>query len=122
MNIKRAWAFQSFITCFLVNSIFAGLVFLMADKIMEGLREWLAPFAGQNLPENLRTGVDNIGVFLSQLHQYMAPALAALAFAATLLLWLFVFLLGRRLIGRAAAVAEFHDPETRSSDGTERSV
>ncbi len=118
MNIKRAWAFQSFIICFLFNGILAGLIFVTAEKILVGFRDWVTSMTGEsavNLPNNVRAATNNVDVFLVQLQQYMAPVLAALVFAATFLLWLSIFLLGRRQINRAAA--EIHNPATGGGDG-----
>ncbi|MFZ2446164.1 MAG: hypothetical protein WAW37_07400 [Syntrophobacteraceae bacterium] len=105
MKISRAWAVQSFIVCFLFNAALAGLIFLMADKIMAGLTEWVSPFVtsgGPSLPDDVRSALGSLGIFLAQLHQYLAPALAALTSAVTLLLWFCVYLFGRRQIRRAA--------------------
>ncbi|MEN6441301.1 MAG: hypothetical protein ABFD97_22260 [Syntrophobacter sp.] len=121
MNIKRAWAFQSFIVCFLLNSIFAGLIFLMTEKVLEGLGEWVIPLTGEgamNLPDNARAALSNTGLFIVQLRQYMVPALAALTFAATFLLWLAVFWIGRRHIDRASAAVEHGNPDIVSGDET----
>ncbi len=104
MKIVRAWAVQSFIVCILFNAILAGLIFLMADKIMDGLSEWVSPFlkpGSPGLPEDVQSALGRAGIFLAELRYYLAPALTALTGAVTLLLWLSLFLIGRRQITRA---------------------
>ncbi len=108
MKIKRAWAIQSLAVCFALNAVLAVLVFMMANRTVAGLEEWISPLlgpGGAGLPENAHSAVSGAGVLLAELHRYLAPALAALAGATTLLLWLFIFLLGRRQIDRAAKEA-----------------
>ena len=105
MKSKRAWTVQSFIICIVFNGILAGLIFLMATKIVESLNEWISPFmkpGAPNLPDDIRSALSGSGSFLTQLHQYLAPVLAAMTSAITLLLWFCIFLLGRRQIDRAA--------------------
>lgn len=108
MKIKVAWALQSFFVCFLFNAVLAVVIYLMADKILDGLNEWVTPFTRQNapaLPEEVRSALNAFGVFLAQLRLYLIPSIAALVAAVTLLLWFFVFLFGCRQIGRARAQA-----------------
>ena len=104
MKIVRAWAVQSFIVCILFNAVLAGLIFLMADKIMDGLSEWVSPFlkpGAPGLPEDVQSALGRAGIFLAELRYYLAPALAALTGAVTLLLWLSLFWIGGRQITRA---------------------
>lgn len=108
MKTNRAWALQSFIACFFFNSVLACLIFFIADKIVGGISEWISPFlnpGAANIPDDMRSALGGIAIFLSELRSYLVPALAALAGAATLLLWFCVFLIGRRQIGRAAKEA-----------------
>ncbi|MHC1729964.1 MAG: hypothetical protein AB9866_28855 [Syntrophobacteraceae bacterium] len=108
MKIKGAWALQSLFVCFLFNAALAIVIFLMADKILEGLNEWVSPFIRQGapaLPEDVRSALNAFGIFLAQLRLYLVPALAALISAVTLLLWFVVFLFGCRQIGRAGKQA-----------------
>jgi hypothetical protein len=106
MKIKRAWAVQSFVICVVFNAVLVGLIFLMADKILEGLNEWTSPFlkpGAPNLPDDVRSALSGFGNFLTQVHQYLVPVLAAMTSAITLLLWFCLLLLGRRQIDRAGA-------------------
>ena len=109
MKTKGAWAIQSFFLCVLFNGIFAVLIFLMAEKVLEELNGWVSPFLGSGattLPEDMRSALTSLGTFVAQLRQYLMPGLAALASAVTLLLWFFLFLLGARQIGRTARRTE----------------
>ncbi len=124
-KIKAVWALQSFLLCVIFNGIFAVLVFLMADKVLEELNGWLSPFLGSTtLPEDMRTALNNLGTFTTQMRQYLMPGLAALAAAVTLLLWFFLFLLGTWQIGKTARRTEvacsrpgsLHIPVTQSED------
>jgi hypothetical protein len=108
-KIKAAWALQSFLLCILFNGIFAVLIFLMADKVLEELSGWVSPFLGSggtNLQEDMRSALNNLGTFAAQMRQYLMPGLAALASAVTLLLWFFLFLFGERQITRATKRTE----------------
>lgn len=108
MKSKRAWTLQSFIICIVFNGILAGLIFLMANKIVDGLNEWVSPFTkpgAPNLPDEVRSALSSLGGVLTQLRQYLAPALAAMSSAITLLLWLCISIAGRRQIDRASAQA-----------------
>lgn len=105
MRAKGAWAIQSFLLCVLFNGIFAALIFLMADLVLWELNGWVSPFLGSGatvLPEDMRSALSSLGTFVTELRQYLLPALAALASAVTLLMWFFLFLLGARQIGRTA--------------------
>ena len=109
MKTKAAWGLQSFLLCVLFNGIFAILIFMMADKVLEELSAWVAPFLGSgatNLPEDMRSALNNLGTFAAQMRQYLMPGLAALAAAVTLLLWFFLFLFGARQITRTAKRVE----------------
>ena len=104
MRIKRAWAFQSFIICVVFNAVLAGLIFFMADKVLEGLNEWASPFLKQgapNLPDDVHSALTGFSNFLAQVRQYFAPVLGAMTSALTLLMWFCVVLTGRRQIDRA---------------------
>jgi hypothetical protein len=109
MKIKRAWTVQSFFICIVFNGVLAGLIFLMATKILEGLNDWVSPFmktGAPNLPDEVRSSLNSLGSFLAQLRQYLAPALAAMTSAITLLLWFCISLLGRRQINRASVKSD----------------
>jgi hypothetical protein len=109
MKIKRAWAVQSLVICVVFNAVLAGLIFLMADKILDGLNEWVSPFVkpgAPNLPDDICSALSNVGNFLMQLRQYLAPVLAAVTSSITLLLWFCLFRLGRRQIDRAGAESD----------------
>ncbi|MEM5788472.1 MAG: hypothetical protein AAGU11_14260 [Syntrophobacteraceae bacterium] len=122
MGVRRAWAFQSFVICVLLNSVLAGLIFMMAQKIMAGIMEWTSPFlkpGASNLPHDLTSAFGSLNIFLSQLQQYLAPGLAALTLSVTLLLWFFVYLLGLRQIRRAAAAVATTDADRSRSESGE---
>ncbi len=104
MKFKTAWAIQSFFLCFLFNLAFAAVIFLMADRILEALNEWVAPLMGHGAPappEDLQMALGSLGTFVVQIRGYLMPVLAALTIAITLLLWFFLFLAGGRQISRA---------------------
>ncbi len=104
MENTRAWAIQSFTACILLNAVLGCLIYLMADKIIEGLSEWILPLSrsAPAVPDEVRTILSGMGVFLDRLEKWLAPALAAVTGAVTLLLWLSVYLIGRRRINRIA--------------------
>ena len=106
MKITRAWTMQSFVICIVFNGILAGLIFFMADRIADGLNEWVSPFmkpGAPNLPDELHSALNGLGDFLAQLRRYLLPVLAGMTSAITLLLWFFISLAGRRQIDRAGA-------------------
>jgi len=108
MKSKGVLTVQSLIICIVFNGILAGLIFLMANKIVDGLNEWASPFmqpGAPNLPEEVRSALSSLGNFIAQLREYLAPVLAAMTSAITLLLWFFVSLAGRRQIDRTALQA-----------------
>ncbi|MGA2025937.1 MAG: hypothetical protein ABSH17_02580 [Syntrophobacteraceae bacterium] len=108
MKIKIAWAIQSFFLCFLCNLAFAAVIFFMADRILQGLHEWVLPLTGPGapaLPDDLHMALGGLGNFIVQLRGYLLTVLAALASAFTLLLWFFLFLAGGRQINRAGKMA-----------------
>ncbi len=108
MKIKRAWTVQSLFICIVFNGVLAGLIFLMANKILDGLSEWVTPFmkpGAPNVPDEVRSALNSLSVFLGELRQYLAPALAAMSGAVTILLWFCIALVGRRQINRAAVQA-----------------
>jgi hypothetical protein len=105
MKFKRAWAIQSFFLCFFFNLAFAAVIFLMTDRTLEALNEWVSPLMGPGapaMPEDLQTAFGSFGTFVAQIRGYAMPVLAALTTAITLLLWFFVFLAGGRQISRAS--------------------
>ncbi len=105
MKFKLAWAFQSLFLVILFNFAFGAIIFLMSERILDGLSQWVTPFVGPNsptgLPDGIQTAFSNFSAFLVEMRQYMLPSLAALTTAITLLLWFFVFLAGGRQIRRA---------------------
>ena len=104
MKIKIAWAIQSFFLCFLCNLAFAAVIFFMADRILQGLLEWVSPLSGPGapaLPDDLHMAMGGLGNFIVQVRGYLMTVLAALASAFTLLLWFFLFLTGGRQIRKA---------------------
>jgi hypothetical protein len=112
--------------CIFFNAIFAGLIFLMADKILEGLNQWVTPFIQSgvpNLPDDMRSALNEFGNSLAQLRVYLLPALAALSAAVTLLLWFFLFLLGARQIRKAGERVPVYwpQPQKPSSDAAAQS-
>ncbi len=103
MKSNRVWALQSFLTCFFFNSALAVLIYFMSDKILAGISEMILPFLKTGAaasPEEMHSAIGLMAVFLSELHTYLAPALAAITGAATLLLWLCIFFIGRSVIAR----------------------
>jgi len=104
MKINRTWAIQSFMVCFFFNSVLAGLIYFMSGKILAGMAERISPFlkaGAPALPEEVHAALGIIAASITGLHAYLAPALAALVGAATLLLWLSIFFIGRRLLARS---------------------
>jgi hypothetical protein len=105
MKIKTAWAAQSFFLCFLFNLAFAAVVIFMAGGILDSVNDWVSPLAGpggSELPGEVQTALAALKSFLVQTRGYLMGVLGALATAFTLLMWLALFLVGRRQIGRAA--------------------
>ncbi len=105
MKAKGAWALLSFLTCFAFNAALAFVIYYMAGRIIDGLNELISPFSGAGaagLSDDMRSALNNVGVFLGQLHQYMVPVLFALTAAVTLPMWFCVYLFGRgQVSGRA---------------------
>ena len=89
----------------------------MADRILEGLNEWVSPLTGPGapaLPDDLHMALGGFGNFIVQIRGYLMTVLAALASAFTLLLWFFLFLAGGRQIKRAgkrAVLSRVPEPE-----------
>lgn len=103
------WAIQSFLLCVLFNLAFTAFIFFMADKTLGALNEWVSPLTGPGapaLPHDAQTALGGLGTLMAQVRGYLPEVLAALASALTLLLWFFIFLTGRRQIGRAERRAE----------------
>ncbi len=121
MKIKIAWAFQSFFLCFLFNLAFAAVIFFMANRILQGLHEWVSPLTGAGapaLPDDMHKALAGLWNFIVQVRGYLMTVLAALATAFTLLLWFFLFLAGCRQINRAGkrdGLPRFSETETRQS-------
>lgn len=109
MKTKGAWALLSFLTCFAFNAVLAFVIYYMANRILEGLNELISPFvgaAGAGLSDDMRSALNNVRVFLGQLHQYMVPVLSALTVAVTLPLWFCIYLLGRGQRGQTSEIAD----------------
>jgi len=107
MQIKRAWALQSFVLCFLLNAVLTVFLFIMADRVMQGLTEWVSPLRGPGAPilsDDARAALDGLRILIDQTHQYLARFLFVLSGVVTLLLWLLIYLLGSRQIDRASAI------------------
>jgi hypothetical protein len=120
MRIKIAWAIQSFFLCFLFNLALAALLFFMADRVLEAVREWVLPVVGPggpDLPEDVHMGLVNLGNLVAQERGQLKEVLGALVSAFTLLMWCLVFLAGRRQIRKAAKLAESRrEPVSRRHD------
>ncbi|MCE5334944.1 MAG: hypothetical protein LLG06_10170 [Desulfobacteraceae bacterium] len=102
-----AWAIQTLLVCSVFNAALGVLLYLMSEKILEAANQWVVPFispGAPNMPEELRSAMNNFGAFLAQLREYLKPALALLMASATLPLWFVLFLLGLRQVRRAGAV------------------
>jgi hypothetical protein len=118
MKPKGAWTTRSFIICFACNGALAVLYFMMADKVLDGLNEWVSPFLGPGapgLPENVHTALSNLSAFVRGLRENLTAGIGAVAGAVTLLMWLLLLIQGRVLISRAereGAAAAVPPPET----------
>ncbi len=123
MKIRSgAWAVQSFLVCILFGSALAVILYLMADKVLEGMNQWVLPFIGPGapgMPDELRAAMNNFGKFLTQLREYLIPALALLIASAALPLWFSLFLLGRRQMRIAGVSARKADDQAVTEAKTE---
>ena len=118
MKPKGAWTVRSFLICFACNAVLAGLFYMMADKVLDGLIEWVSPLLGPGapgLPENVHSALSSLNGFVASLRQNLAAGIAAVAGAAAFFMWLLLLIQGRALIGRAereAAVCALPPPES----------
>ena len=109
MKARGAWTFRSFFICFAANAVLAGLLFLMADRVLDALNEWVAPFLASGaaaLPEDARAAFSNLGGFLRMLRTNLAPGIAVVAGAGAFFMWLLLLIQGRVMIGRAERECE----------------
>lgn len=104
MRAKRIWTIQSFFTCFVWNAVLVGILYYVADQILRGLSQWVAPFVqpgGTELPADIRSAFVSLGELIRELQLYLAPAVFGTGGVITLILWLFILIQGRGLARRA---------------------
>jgi hypothetical protein len=105
MRATRAFGIKSWFSCFVLNSLLLGAIFLMARETAETVHRWLDPFVGANaagLPEDAQLAFNNLAHFVGDIERYLAPGLAGLGLVITLILWLLIGAHGRRLKTAAA--------------------
>jgi len=109
MRAKRIWSVQSLLTCFFWNAVLVGLLYFMADRTVDGLRQWVDPFlkpGGTALPEDARSAFASLDQFLTQIRTYVALVVLGVGGVATFILWMFVMAQGRSLVARVEAAAQ----------------
>jgi hypothetical protein len=105
MKAKNAWTLQALVTCFLWNGILVAMFYFIGYRVLQGLDAWVTPLIQpeiQNLPEDLRGSLTSFKQFLDESMSYILPVAAVLGGTTTLILWLFLTLQGRALLGRVS--------------------
>lgn len=114
MRAKRIWTVQSLLTCFFWNAVLAGILYFVADRIIEALQQWIDPFLRNGpagLPDDIQSALAHLQRFLDEMKEYLAPAIAGMVGTVTFFLWLFILLQGRGLANRAYREAAESRPE-----------
>ena len=104
MKAKGAWTFRSFFICFAANAVLGWLLFVMADRVLDGLTGWVAPLVSPGAPalaEEARSALSNLAAFLQTIRADLAFAIATVLGAAAFFTWLLMLVQGWVMIGRA---------------------
>jgi hypothetical protein len=100
MRATRAFGIKSWFSCFVLNSLLLGAIFLMARQTIEIVHQWLDPFVGvkaAGFPEDAQLALNNLARFIGDIERYLAPGLVGLGLVVTLILWLLIGAHGRGL-------------------------
>ncbi len=103
MRSQRAWTLQSFFLCFLGNGVLLAVFFVVARGAVLELDQWLVPFLtdrAAELPQDLHRSLTSLEQSIMQIHRFLAPVVFGLGAGLTLMLWLPVQFMGRRLLNR----------------------
>ena len=109
MGAKRIWIVQSLVTCFFWNAVLVGLLYVMAQMVIDRMPQWVHPFlqaGGAGLPDDARTAFSELGKFLTDTRDYLAPVMLGIGGVMTFVLWLSVMIQGRGLAERVQAAVE----------------
>lgn len=101
MQSKRTWTLQPLLSCFILNAILLGILYVMARQILSTLRQWVNPFlapGAATLPAEAQSAFAGLGQLLGETEQYLAPVVFGLGLVVTLVLWLVLKAQGRRLL------------------------
>jgi hypothetical protein len=101
MQSQRTWSLQPLLSCFVLNSIFLAIFYVMARQVLAVLRQWVNPFlapGAPSLPAEAQSAFAGLGQMLSETEQYLAPVVFGLGLVVTLVLWLVLKSQGRRLL------------------------
>ena len=109
MQAKQMWTIRSLLVCIFWNAVLVAILYVMADRITEGMQQWTAPFikaGGSPLPEDARSAFSNLDQFIAQTRNFLVPVIFGVGSCATFLLWLFILFQGRALANQVEAAAE----------------
>jgi len=103
MRSQRAWTLQSFFLCFLGNGVLLAVLFFMARHAVSELYQWIVPFLtaeAAQLPQDLHRSLTSLEQSILQIQRFLPPVAFGLGAGLTLMLWLAVQFMGRRLLNR----------------------
>ncbi len=106
MQSKRTWTLQPLLSCFILNAILLGILYVMARQILTALNQWVNPFlaaGASNLPADAQAAFAGLGKLLGEVEQYLAPVMFGLGLVVTLVLWLVLRAQGQRLLAALPA-------------------
>jgi len=103
MRSQRAWTIQSFFLCFLGNGVLLAVFFFMARHAVSELYQGIVPFltaGAAELPQDLHRSLTSLEQSITPIQRFLAPVVFGLGAGLTLMLWLAVQFMGRRLLNR----------------------
>jgi hypothetical protein len=108
MRVKSAWTIQSLFTCFFFNAVLVAAFLYLAQQVLNGIQQWIAPFLQQGatpLPEDAQSAFTTMAKIVQECQRQLLPVGAGFGAGITFFLWLVVMAQGRSVAGRAGREA-----------------
>ncbi len=102
MRSGKMWGLQSFIACFVLNSILLAVFYSLANQILMALGKWVSPFlalGNSGQPADTYLGFMGLSQLIGGAQKYLALVIFGVGLAVTLTLWLVLrYLAGHHLM------------------------
>lgn len=122
MTNKGRISFQLLLVCLVFNGALLAAFFLAGREVLTTVNAWVEPLIsaeGPELPQQVRSGLENLKAYTTLLERYLAPAVFGVGGAATFLLWIVAQGIARRQAGKGLESAVAPEKSLKKSEPAE---